>query len=211
MAYVAISGELIDSVRRGIQSMARKELDTIGEVPKLQGTEPFIEQALWGPYAHLKGQMPKEWLRSCGAITLNIQFPDGAWQEAVSLNTAADAPPNFNSYNTPKVRLQQDDPAIASIVERVGNRNDANKRWRTVESQVINFLQKCRSLNEGLKLWPDLRMYIPKSYLDRVERKVERTKESSQAAETLKAIDTNQVVAAAVIARMSTGKTEEQN
>lgn len=210
MAYVAISGELIDSVRSGIQAMARKELATIGEVPKLKGTESFVEAALWGKYAHLKPQMPQEWTRPCGAIVLRIQLPEGAWQETILFITPAAAPPNYTAYSTPKVTLNYDDESIKEILDVITNRRDAQKRWSEVEEHVLKFLQKCKSLNEGLKLWPDLRMYIPKHFLDRVERKVERTKETSTAAlDALKNMDTDKIVAAAVIARMSTDTKDE--
>lgn len=210
MAYVAISNELRESVRSGIRAMARRELDTIGSVPKLQGTEPFIEKTLWGQHLPLKSQIPGEWKKQCTHVNVRIGFPDGgAWQDSLALNTVAEAPPNYDFYRTPKVQLQHDDPAVKEIVDRISNRRDAEKRWREVETHVLGFLDKCKSLNEGLKLWPDLRMYIDKHYLDRVERKVERSKEASQAAEVLKNIDTSQVVAAAVIARMSTGRNEE--
>lgn len=204
MAYVAISNELQSAVRDGIRAMHRKELAAVGEVPCLEGTEPFVEKALWGKYAHLKPMMPAEWKKKANSITMRITFPEGAWQEYVSLKAPQEAPPTYNTYDQPKVIFSHDDPTLTSFVSVITNRQDAHKRWKGVEEQVMQFLTNCRSLNEGLKLWPDLRMYVPKQYLDRVERKVERSKDESNAArEALKNIDTNQVVAAAVIARIS--------
>lgn len=210
MAYVAISNELLESVRSGIRAMGRRELDTIGPIPPLEGNEPFISQALWGPHLHLRSQIPSEWKKKCDSITVRIQFADGAaWQDTLSIKTPVEAPPNYDIYRKPKMQLTHDDASLVAIVDRISNRRDAERRWRDVETHVLGFLGQCKSLNEGLKLWPDLRMYIDKHYLDRVERKVERSKEASSAAEALKAIDTNQIVAAAVIARMSTGSTDE--
>lgn len=212
MAYVAISNELQQAVRSGIQGMARRELNTIGDVPKLKGTEPFVEQALWGAHAHLRQQLPSEWKQEADRILLRIQLPEGAWQQTVFLQIPQDGPPTYDRYNPPKAVLMHDDPAIQEFAAVVSNRNDAQKRWAAVEKQVMEFLEKCRSLNEGLKLWPDLRMYIPKHHLDRVERKLERPKEDSSAAkDVLKNMDTNQIVAAAVIARMSTGKGDTES
>jgi hypothetical protein len=62
-------------------------------------------------------------------------------------------------------------------------------------------LGACKSLNEALKLWPDVRIYIPKEFLERVERKVERTTNSG-GAEAIKKVDTDAAVSAAAIARM---------
>lgn len=209
MAYVAISNELESTVRDGIRAMARRELDTIGEVPRLKGTESFVEQALWGAHAHLKSQIPADWKQKADRIILRINFAEGAWQETVFLQAEQEAPPRYNIYSVPKAILSHDDPDAAAIVTIVSNRRDAQKRWKAVEDQVMQFLANCKSLNEGLKLWPDLRMYIPKHFLDRVERKAERQKNSGTAAlDVLKNMDTDQIVAAAVIARMSTGKAE---
>ena len=210
MAYVAISNELQDAVRHGIQAMARRELETIGAVPTILGTEPFVEQALWGQHAALKTQMPKDWMQTADRIVLRIEFPEGAWQETMMLKNYQSAPPKYNCYSPPKVVLKYSDPEITHIVKIVSDRVDAQRRWAGVEKQVMEFLQKCKSLNEGLKLWPDLRMYIPPSYLDRVARKVERPKDDGAAAkDALKNMNTDEIVAAAVIARMSTGKNEE--
>jgi hypothetical protein len=206
MAYVAISKELESAVLDGIRAMSRKEFATIGEVPKLKGTEPFVEAALWGAHVHLKGQIPAEWKRRADRVVLEVKFPEYTFRWTSFLEAQQEAPPMFDLYSPPQVSVAYDNPEVAHIATVVSNQRDAQNRWSAVEKQVLQFLRNCKSLNEGLKLWPDLRMYIPPSYLKRVERKVERSKsESNAAVDALKSMNTEEIVAAAVIARMSTG------
>jgi hypothetical protein len=210
MAYVAISNELQTAVVHGIRAMAHRELTTIGAVPKLKGTEAFVTEALWGDYVALRQQMPPDWKRKADRILVRIQFGESVHQETMFMQAEQEAPPRYDPYNPPRVTVDQAHPDIAEIARVLSNVRDAKKRWQDVEQQVLQFLRQCKSLNEGLKLWPDLRMYIPKDYLQRIERKVERPKEGNAAAlDTLKSINTDQIVAAAVIARMSTGGTNE--
>jgi len=55
-----------------------------------------------------------------------------------------------------------------------------------------------------LKLWPDLKLYIPNEFIARVERKAAKAEKSeSSAASILAGINTEEIHAAAVIARMS--------
>jgi hypothetical protein len=62
------------------------------------------------------------------------------------------------------------------------------------------FLGKCKSLNEALKLWPGVKMYIPREYIERVERKVERKVREKEILEDTP-VDT--LTAAAIAARLS--------
>jgi hypothetical protein len=204
MAYVAISGSLVSDVRSVISNMQRKELAAIGPIPPLDGTEPFIDLGIWGRYLHLKSQMPAEWKGQMTSVRLRIQLEDGAWQGDVNTKNVVEVPPRYSQYSPTTISVHYQDNLLKPVVDSVSQQRDCNARWKKVEEQVVPFLEKCRSLNEALKLWPDLRMYIPREYLDRVERKVERSKADSAAAqEALKNIDTDTVVAAAVIARIS--------
>jgi hypothetical protein len=81
---------------------------------------------------------------------------------------------------------------------------DIAQRWDKVDKQIMDFLGKCKSVNEALKLWPQIEMYIPPEFITKVNEKKERNAAGpSQAAEALKALDTDHLTTAAVISRMS--------
>jgi DNA polymerase elongation subunit (family B) len=82
-------------------------------------------------------------------------------------------------------------------------RRECSKRWTKVQDQVLKFLGSCKSLNEAIKLWPDVRRYIPKDYLKRVDTKVEKTKTKSSGADALAGMDMDMVNTSLVLARMA--------
>jgi uncharacterized protein with von Willebrand factor type A (vWA) domain len=83
---------------------------------------------------------------------------------------------------------------------------DINSRWKKVQNDVSKFLESCKSLNEAVKLWPDIKLYVPEQYLKRLNESVAREKkqqEANAALEALQSIDTDFAVAAAVGARLA--------
>jgi uncharacterized protein YdaU (DUF1376 family) len=83
---------------------------------------------------------------------------------------------------------------------------DINSRWSKVQADVSKFLESCKSLNEAVKLWPDIKLYVPEQYIKRLNESVAREKkaqEANAALEALQSIDTDFAVAAVVGARMA--------
>lgn len=86
-------------------------------------------------------------------------------------------------------------------------------RWNTVARQISTFLDSCKSLNEALKLLPDIERYVPPYYLERVGEKrgtssAKKTDEEARKAEVLaalKAVDIDTVRTSEVLARMASG------
>jgi hypothetical protein len=90
-----------------------------------------------------------------------------------------------------------------SLVEHRRTIDELNVKWADIKEQVIKFLRSAKSLNEALKLWPALALYISDSYISRVNDKVSRGATVSKAAEILAQIETDNITAAAVSAKMS--------
>jgi len=184
--------------------MRQKEASTVGEANyQLSGTRTDILAWAWGEHLHLKDVLPAKW---CGKSTnINIRFNTterGQFRISVELTPPLVTPPG----GTPSgiLSISADDPEIRPFVEREQLVYDINERWTKVDKQILDFLGKCKSVNEALKLWPQVEMYIPKSYIGRVNEKRDRNPSTpSQAAEALKAMDTEHLTTAAVISRMS--------
>jgi hypothetical protein len=79
-------------------------------------------------------------------------------------------------------------------------RTEIHERWGKVNSDIQVFLNKCKSLNEALRLWPALKMYVPEEYIERVETKVERRKRETEIVES---VDIGELTAAAIAAKLS--------
>lgn len=211
MAYVAISSGLRDNVRRIINTMEEAEHKALGENPEVYIDEHstwFIDRA-WGEHIHLKNAIPREW-KSSDTYRAWVTIIGGAGMFEVSFTYRNERvlyvyPPNHKTSNIADINI--DDPDVPQEVrtkfEHLMLKAEVTQRWDAVRGQVMDFLQNCKSLNEAIKLWPDLEHYIPKEYMTRMLAKNERSKSESKALEILSGIDTQSVMAAAVMARMA--------
>jgi hypothetical protein len=88
------------------------------------------------------------------------------------------------------------------------DKHQVASKWSQIKDKVITFFRSCKSVNEAIKLWPDVRMYIPTEYMERVERKAARGPGSgpSDAMSVLATMNLEEIQAAAVVARLSGAK-----
>ena len=93
-------------------------------------------------------------------------------------------------------------------------RKECIDRWNTVSRQISKFLDSCKSLNEALKLLPDIERYVSRDYIARVNEKrgggtsAKKTDEEARKAEVLaalKGVDVDTVRTSEVLARMASG------
>ena len=210
MAYVSISSDLRSAVRSNIHAMREMEREGIKKPASIcdqtvSGTDPAMEQLVWGIHYPLKAMMPKEWLKETESVNLRtkIIFANGASMKAsvrVNFNPRMVTPPNTDRYGH-DIDLPDNHPLVPELVAYYTEMHSIEQRWSAVGTQIMDFLGACKSLNEAIKLWPDVRIYVPKGFLERVERKVERAVNTG-GAEAIKKVDTDAAVSAAAIARM---------
>lgn len=213
MAYVAISNQLMDEVRSKINRMKEAEVNSIPAVMDNLSfnTVPHdYEQLVWGEHFHLKDSIPPSWKRNVGELCGYAEYTHNGrtlkTRLYIKLANKIGVPPDQNSY-TAHFYMPETHPDMAPIIERDKQVDDISNKWNAISSKIRDFLGNCKSLNEAVKLWPDVRIYIPQSYMDRMLAKSERTAEKiSKASEFLKQIDTDTAIAAAVGARMAGAK-----
>jgi hypothetical protein len=170
-----------------------------------------IVQLVWGQHLGLRNQMPKEWLVENTSVDMRVKLEhEGISWDAmytVKFSEPMLCPPGFSRYRH-DVYIEEDAyPPMAATVKYAREMMEIKARWEKVKLQITTFLQSCKSLNEALKLWPAVSVYIPKQYLDRVNRKVEREVKASAAQQALASVDTDAAIAAATTARfMSTAQ-----
>lgn len=215
MAFVAISRDFMQRVESKIENMRRAEVRTLGENrPELAlaPTDPFFLQTIWKEHAHLQTQMPKDWLSYQETVRLKFKIPGATrakehnnWFEFRAVCTNKDGfpiPPRFSSYD--EKECDPNNPLMASILDYALKLNEIDSRWETVASKVTNFLRACKSANEAVKLWPDVKVYFDGGDIERLETKAVRAgSKDSAAAAALAGIDTGEIMGAAVIARLS--------
>jgi len=218
MATVYITQELSSQVSSVIKRMREAEITTnnaeVGKPIELDTSE-FLTKAMWGNHLHLKDQIPSDWLSISNSPTLNVHVPvDEAGNKIVHSinfrNQNVPNRPNNDRWNEPKISCKKayleanvDMAGVQNVLnylDRVELNAEIKARWAKVEGDIMAFLGKCKSLNEALKLWPGVKMYIPREYIERVERKVERKVREK---EILDDTPVDTLTAAAIAARLS--------
>lgn len=223
MAYVAISNQLIHTTGVNIRGMRDKEKAAYPTVPE-SGIVPDgdgnITALIWGSYQHLRAQMPDEWKKTPGHVTLRIGYKMLDTDDRThNVDFQVKAPngfevPNINDGNSSYygyiVKTDESSYLLPQgAKDLVAHRKlcrEADQRWADVEAKVRQFLNSAKSLNEALKLWPGLAMYIDKDYIDRVNTKVvavKKEKPKTNAEELLGSIDVDSLTAAAVASKLT--------
>lgn len=206
--YVSISKTLTDNTKNQIRSMQDREINTLVEPQiKLLGNEEFIDNLVWGKHLGLKYTIPQEWKSKTSSLNLQYEYEPGkSHSMTLHCQSSFETPPEFSRYEHIKLSTEDVPAFLLPMSEYLTTKREINERWGVVRKQVISFLEAAKSLNEALKLWPDLAHYIDKASLAKVATKVTKTggsaAEPSRAAEMLKSMDTEGAIAAVIVNRM---------
>lgn len=214
MAFVAISRDFMRRVENKIDNMHNAELKTLGgERPKLHiaPTDPFYMQTVWGVHTPLFKQIPTEWISYQDGLSFKFRIPDANrvrendnWFDfrIASTSSGFPVPPRTSLYDSKE--CDPTNPVMAEILDYAIKQNEIAVRWETVKAKVTTFLNACKSANEAVKLWPEVKTYFALEDVTRLEIKTARAgSKDSAAAEALASIDQGEVMSAAVIARLS--------
>lgn len=223
MAYAAITDTIKSEVRNKIFDMARKEKSTMVDSDVLlksitentelrdhavnllwKNTEPDLRDRLskYNKDAQIKFKfcLPAEY-RSNGETRDFI----ADFTSAEVVPCMIDSSTGYCARTTEAVTIDfATHPLLAEFAEAHKNGVECTKRWEAVTSQVLNFFDSCKSVNEALKLWPDVDRFLSKKTLDKVnEKPTKQVKDASSALEALRSIDMDQANTSAVLARMA--------
>ncbi len=220
MATVGITKELINRVKSQINSMRRAERNS--DVPNIDknitlDASQLFNIGCWGEqHVYLVNQIPKEWLGkiSDGNIHIKGELDDGRnLSTTIRFNgmDSAYSRPKDGYYNRADSELTiehvrsmpEETVGRAELLQRWDESIvalDIDTRWAKVETDITEFLGKCKSLNEAVKLFPGVRMYIHREDIERLERKLERP---TQRAKIVEDVDTEGLTAAAIAAKLA--------
>lgn len=217
MAYVSISKDLVNDVEHKIRIMKDKQVSEFvkpASSAAVPAIDPMAMELIWGEHLHLATLMPDKWCRMTDAIYMKAVVEEkGGSSFSASFNLLAHPPSKFripaassdNYGSSITVRVSPDHPLLLEPLAYAQQLRAISDHWNKISSDVVSFLRSAKSLNEALKLWPALALYIPESYLKKVaEKKAKSETTQSKAQEFLAGIDTNTITAAAVASRMTT-------
>ena len=220
MATVGISKDLINRVEAKIEGMRKAE--RASDLPNIDKNYSIDASMLyntgcWGAqHVHLLNLIPKDWLTESHDASIVIA---GWTDDAVSLSTSvrftgmtfAYQRPADGYYNRHQSELTLDEvrafpeeaPGRAELLQRWDDaviEKAIDARWNKVKTDITEFLNKCKSLNEAVKLFPGVRMYIHYEDLQRLDKKIERP---TQRAKIVEEVDTEGLTAAAIAAKLA--------
>jgi hypothetical protein len=220
MATVYITKELITRVQSVIDKMRRAErandLPNIDKKYNVDASQLF-NIGCWGAAdVHLKDLIPKDWMQEMteADVTVYGTLEDGSnvktWIRFSGMTMAFQRPSKdyWNKSNSElsieQVRAMPEE--MLGRAELLQRWDDAvmeftiNERWKKVSADITEFLKKCKSLNEAVKLFPNVTMYIDREDMERLNRKVER---ASQRKLIVESYDTEGLTAAAIAAKLA--------
>lgn len=213
MAYVAISERLRSDVRRVITTKhnAESKMVAAAAASVVQPDDPRVIEHFWGDHAKLREIIPREWCaktQTLSFVTTYYKDPNDVRTEdrlIVAMSLGGQdllLPPRSDTYSV-RMEVPNDAPEVVDHVRFTQETYAIHVKWAKVKEDVLKFLMSCKSLNEALKLWPDVRIYIPQEYLDKAEERTVKAKAAeSKAMEILKSIDTDQAISSAVMVRI---------
>jgi hypothetical protein len=216
MAYVAISNNLISSTQNNIIKMRDKEKAAVPTPPErmsVSNKDANLELLIWGNHLHLRDQMPNEWKQTYNRVNARIQY-EWAPEKTSSFEFVFESVDpievpqcNENSYYGHTVIVSETSHLLPQQARAAIEHNkfcrQTDDKWSDIKKQVSEFLYAAKSLNEALKLWPALSLYISDEYIDRVNNNPKREKTASKAEEIMASISIDQLTAAAVASKLT--------
>ena len=217
--FVAITKSLLETVGRNIQALHNIEANAkkCPEPPRLTGEEPWLAPVLCGV---LHGtDFERHPSLTCGkprALRFIIESAPG--QTAIRTDNEYEfhvpGVPRWvftdkdghNTYAPLRIDVTPDThPGFAAILAWRMSQKEMSRRWEKVREDIVGFLSSAKSLNEALKLWPDVARYVDKDLVAKVnEKTVAKVKPAvSDAMARLAAMDMDAVVSSTVLARLA--------
>lgn len=222
MAAVMITKDLKNSVKERIRRICdaeiKEECPHLHDNINMDASELYMK-ALWKEHVDLADTIPKDWLKKVNAAAFHTMDAHGNQISVATFQglTNAYARPDasgggyYGIQTTPVVTeewLKENTHLLgaSALLERMDDMRKAKEigtKYSGIAHQVIEFLSKCRSLNEAVRMMPSLKHYLDSDYIRRLDRKVEKkTAEQQRAEELLANIDQDQLAAIAVAAKV---------
>lgn len=218
MATVGITKELRERVARIIKGMERGEIKTdVPDYEKFYNVDAtyLFHYGCWGKDSmHLIHDIPHDWLTKVTESTISVR---GAMEDGRIMSTGvrfvglnafhrpADSYYNKSNSEITLEELRAMPEVVAGRAELLKRWDEAiqvtfiNDRWKKVTDDIDNFLEKCKTLNEAVKLFPGVRLYIHADDLERLDRKVERMTQRRKIVEDM---PTDELTAAAIASKL---------
>ena len=190
MAYVRKTDMLVQDIRENVRNMKDKALKAyqVGQIePSTELHSEACKPAITASYhdaPELEGKLPSSMMKSHNRIQLEFFNEDGernfdsmlrmADNQSLSLPLSADT-----SYYGAKVQVHPKSMTeamrkwVGEANERHAKRNEIAEQYDTVETQLTQYMRQHASLNAAIKEMPEMEMYVPEKYIDKMRAATE--------------------------------------
>lgn len=218
MATVKITQDLLTRTRRKVEHMRDTEITSL--VPDLHKRHTIdvshvYHLCTWGEEnLPLINQIPRDWLVNADDAEFRVKC-DG-FEDPIRLTvqgmSRAFRRPTTDRWGGDSIAKCTEDflrglPSHMTGLQELRDKLEGAKtaqtlrqKWHKIGTDVEDFLSKCSTLNEAIKLFPNIRMYASDSDLERHDRKAEKSAKRKEIVENL---DMDSLTAAAVASRLS--------
>jgi hypothetical protein len=220
MSYVRRTYALIEGVQGTVDAMKVAELQRLRNNTAIEiGTPLHVEvrdavvNAAWEEAPDLRSKMPDSWCQKATSVDVRFTMNGDSKFVDFSLEATEDdrikLPPTFTRWDTIKVNADKASPMVDSWLTKQysekQNRSEVHLKFDNIKVQLTKFLESHASLNTAIKEMPELEMYVPQEYLDKLNKKAVRpqAKKKESSIEELN-IDVNALTQIAVGHRITT-------
>ena len=216
MAYVAITEKLINEVEASMLKLRNAEIAAMGEDGKLVGAikadpafKEWFDLTVWGQEYDLMGRLAK--YNRDGYYVLTIYTGSGFGFDLHIDHYRPCFAKEGDRYDRKRFRIERDHPlqaldTVKALIAYKEAVRECEQRWVSLIKGVKTLLESAKSLNEVVKLVPDMRRYFSAETLARLDKKAEKSTSKSEAAAALANLDVEALQASTVLARMAGAK-----
>ena len=223
MATVAITPSLKDRLANRIDRARDAEIQA--NYPdhyhradiKLVDVAELHNRLQWGEHYEVGMKLPRDWLAEdthpCIRVTDNQWMENRTVTTTVQFHNVAGTRirPSQSYYNSVQAELivgrcehLSHLAGYRELIDRLDQAKGAqliSDRWRSVKENVFALMDKCKSLNEAVKLQPSLKAFLSADDIERLERKTVRAKRETN--DILEGVDLDAITTGAVLVRLS--------
>lgn len=181
MATVRVTAKLLADVKQHIKEVA-KSVHTATIAPRDPMTRPEFKDELitvamlhaWKGYEHLRTVVPVSWLKKVERLDVRVGTPE------YQIPGSFIVPPTTKGFSGSyaEINLSEGDTPFEIAQPLQDHRNlekEHEHKFSLVCEKVTDFLGACKSVNDALKKYPDIALYLPQEIKDSVDRVVERS------------------------------------
>lgn len=188
MALVRISERLLDETKQKINNMGRTAATNGHEKIKpelIDGVVDAVREAVlvkaFSAAPALRGVMPDSWLME--RTNYGGKLSDkNSWSYTVTLPDSTLVPKSSGSYSTDLESCDVPDSVVVAVTTYLAAQTAHTEKFAKVTKQVMEYLREAKSLNDAVKRFPNIAMYVPPEFVNKMNEKVFRKSAEAKAA-----------------------------